>query len=257
MSSVNLREELEATKSASVRKAVLHGMDAFTTEEAEGLGMEYLEGLGLEELGIETSVSAGKRHKQQGRLAFMEGVYSEQQVQKLCLKYRLRCLEVDYFKGKLDEAVPEKKKSFKEAYTEVMGQEVAEQDYRIVAPSEMFRLKNVPLDPLLMYRFKMDGAYYYKLVHQWGGDLNSWRAVSSFPLRTPWHLIGCALLGWSAFIFTLTLLVVSLVSEFNVASAGTLVSCLVPALTCITVSYFKDVYGSYQTSDRIWDSEYK
>jgi hypothetical protein len=47
------------------------------------------------------------------------------------------------------------------------------------------------------------------------------------------------------------------VSEFNVASAGTLVSCLVPALTCITVSYFKDVNGSYQTSDRIWDSEYK
>ncbi len=81
MSSVNLREELEATKSASVRKAVLHGMDAFTSGEAEGLGMEYLEGLGLEEMGIDTSASVGKRQKQQSRLAFMEGVYSEQQVQ--------------------------------------------------------------------------------------------------------------------------------------------------------------------------------
>ncbi len=136
--------------------------------------MEYLdlEELGLEELGIETSASAGRRVQQQrrmdGRRAFMEGVYSEEQVRKLCIKYRLRCLEVEYFRGKMDEAVPEKKRGFKEAFTEVMGQPVDEQDYRIVAPTELFRLKNVPLDPLLMYRFKMDGGYYYKLVHSGG-----------------------------------------------------------------------------------------
>lgn len=261
MSSVNLREELEATKAATVRKAVFHGLDEFTADPAEGLGMEYLEGLGLAELGIDTSASAGRRVQQQRRLeghrAFMEGVYSEEQVRKLCIKYRLRCLEVDYFRGKMDEAVPDKKRAFKESFTEVMQQPVYEQDYRIVAPTELFRLKNVPLDPLLMYRFKMDGAYYYKLVHQWGGDLSGWRSLTSFPLRSAWHLAGCALLGWSAFVFTLTFLVVSLVSEFSAASAGTLVSCLVPALTCITISYFKDVNGNYQTSDRIWDSEYK
>jgi len=233
MLSVNLREELEATaRSRSLE------VDSLENDE---LVDTLLKGLGIESWRLQ-------QQRLERRQRMMQGVYSEQQIEQLCIKYRLRCLSVDLFRGEIDEAVPQKKQAFEQEFEEVMQEAVKPGDYRIVAPSEMFALKPARLDPLLMYQFQMGEAYYYKLVHQWGGDLSPWRALVNYPLRSVRHLIGCSLLFWFILVTALTLAS----GNAGITGAGALAGLM---FTFFTVTAMMDGNGNYKTSDHIWGSE--
>jgi hypothetical protein len=233
MLSVNLREELESTNQAS-------GLEVDSSEN-DALVTSLLEGLGIESARI-------RQQRLEKRQRMMQGVYSERQVQKLCTKYRLRCLPVELFRGKMDEAVPQKKQEFELDFEDAMQQGVNQDNYRIIAPSEMFKLKPAMLDPLLMYQFEVGDTYYYKLVHQWGGNLSWWRAIVNFPMRSIRHLIGCSLLFWAILVTALTLLS----GSPGVAGAGSLMGFLA---TFFTVMVMMDGNGKFKTSDQIWSSE--
>ena len=102
-------------------------------------------------------------------------IYSIVDIKKICVLYRLRFLDAKYFKGEIpSEAISKAKELQKDHSVELDG-------YKIVAPAELFNLKERDKDPLLLVPV---GHNHYYLVHKWGGELNAMRRILSWPLQT-------------------------------------------------------------------------
>ena len=106
-------------------------------------------------------------------------------IKKICIDFRLRFLDHKYFKNSLP----------KEAFLEISKLESAHNtmlsDFKIMAPSKLFRLKNTD-DPLL---FVPLGNNYFYLVHKWGNDLHPYRKLLMWPLKSLWNMIGFLLVA--------------------------------------------------------------
>lgn len=105
-------------------------------------------------------------------------------IKKTCIDFRLRFLDHKYFKNSLP----------KEAFLEISKLESTHStvlsDFKIMAPSKLFRLKNTD-DPLL---FVPLGNNYFYLVHKWGNDLHPLRKLMMWPLKNLWNMIGFLLI---------------------------------------------------------------
>jgi hypothetical protein len=139
----------------------------------------YLDQLIHEDAQIEESI-LGDQHSDEitNNLDFdkMESnrIYHINQIEKICVNYRLRFLESHLFKGDLpSEAIQEVKRLNKEHDTELRG-------FKIMAPSKLFKLKNAD-DPLLMAPI---GNGYYYFIHKWGNDLHPLRRLMVWPVKT-------------------------------------------------------------------------
>ena len=99
-------------------------------------------------------------------------------IKKICIDYRLRFLDHKYFKNSLP----------KEAFLEISKLESDHKtilsDFKIMAPSKLFRLKNTD-DPLL---FVPLGNNYFYLVHKWGDDLHPVRKLLMWPFKNLWNM---------------------------------------------------------------------
>ena len=104
-------------------------------------------------------------------------------IKRTCIDFRLRFLDHKYFKNSLP----------KEAFLEISKLEKDHNtilsNFKIMAPSKLFRLKNTD-DPLL---FVPLGNNYFYLVHKWGNDLHPLRKLTMWPLKSLWNMI-CFLL---------------------------------------------------------------
>lgn len=120
-------------------------------------------------------------------------IYHLDQIREVCIHYRLRFLDLKYFKGKLPESAHEAINSIEETHNTVLS------DFKIMAPSVLFRLERKD-DPLL---FVPLGNNYYYLVHKWGNDLHPLRKIIMWPFKSIWTLLS-ALLVLSWFITELT-----------------------------------------------------
>lgn len=120
-------------------------------------------------------------------------IYHLDQIREVCIHYRLRFLDLKYFKGKLPESAHEAINSIEETHNTVLS------DFKIMAPSVLFRLERKD-DPLL---FVPLGNNYYYLVHKWGNDLHPLRKIMMWPFKSIWTLLS-ALLVISWFITELT-----------------------------------------------------
>tara|TARA_Y100000768_G_scaffold387764_1_gene380200 strand:- start:375 stop:1052 length:678 start_codon:yes stop_codon:yes gene_type:complete len=100
-------------------------------------------------------------------------------IRKTCIDFRLRFLDHKYFKNSLP----------KEAFLEISNLELTHKtvlsDFKIMAPSKLFRLKNTD-DPLL---FVPLGNNYFYLVHKWGNDLHPYRKLMMWPLKNLMNMI--------------------------------------------------------------------
>ena len=100
-------------------------------------------------------------------------------IKKICIDFRLRFLDHKYFKNSLP----------KEAFLEISKLEKTHNtiisNFKIMAPSKLFRLKNTD-DPLL---FVPLGNNYFYLVHKWGNDLHPLRKLTMWPLKNLWNMI--------------------------------------------------------------------
>ena len=107
-------------------------------------------------------------------------IFDLKSIKKICIDFRLRFLDHKYFKNSLP----------KEAFLEISKLESAHNtilsDFKIMAPSKLFRLKNTD-DPLL---FVPLGNNYFYLVHKWGNDLHPYRKLLMWPLKSLWNMIG-------------------------------------------------------------------
>ncbi|MEP2935119.1 MAG: hypothetical protein ABJM06_05340 [Gilvibacter sp.] len=106
-------------------------------------------------------------------------IYHLNDIKSLCLTYRLRFLDVHYFKGELPAEANEQIASLEASH------DISLDHLKIVAPSKMFALQNAD-DPLLFA--PIYGGYYY-LVHKWGNDLHPLRRWLVWPFRSFENLV--------------------------------------------------------------------
>ena len=100
-------------------------------------------------------------------------------IKKMCINYRLRFLDIDFFKGEIPIQAIENIKALELDHdSQING-------FKIMAPSIMFRLKNSD-DPLM---FAPIGNNYFYLIHKWGNDLNPLRKIRMWPFQSLVNLL--------------------------------------------------------------------
>ena len=106
-------------------------------------------------------------------------IYHLDQIKKVSIDYRLRFLDLKYFKNKLPQEALDTIQALESAHDTQLG------SFKIMAPSALFRLQKTD-DPLL---FVPLGKDYYYLVHKWGNDLHPLRKVLMWPFKNIWNLM--------------------------------------------------------------------
>ena len=103
-----------------------------------------------------------------------ENIYHIDQIQKICIDYRLRFLNSSFFKGEIPaEAISKIRRLEKSHDTAING-------LKILAPSKLFKLEDKD-DPLL---FAPIGNDYFYLIHKWGNDLHPLRKLLMWPFKS-------------------------------------------------------------------------
>jgi len=100
-------------------------------------------------------------------------IYHITQIKKICIDYRLRFLDVTFFKGKIPNSGLTKIKELERLHKTELG------GLKIMAPSKLFKLEDKD-DPLL---FAPIGNDYYYLIHKWGNDLHPLRKLLAWPFK--------------------------------------------------------------------------
>ena len=106
-------------------------------------------------------------------------IFHVDQIRKVCIDYRLRFLDLKYFKGNVPASAVEKICEIENIH------ETTLKGFKIMAPSILFRLKKTD-DPLL---FVPIGNGYYYLIHKWGKDLSPARKLWAWPFKNIWNLL--------------------------------------------------------------------
>ena len=127
----------------------------------------------LESHAIESSTSTEDKNRFVLDKLESRRIYHQNDIRKICIDYRLRFLDLKYFKPELP----------KEATGAIAALEATHNTtldhLKIVAPSRLFKLEDKD-DPLL---FTPLGNGYFYLIHRWGKDLHPLRKVLVWPFR--------------------------------------------------------------------------
>ncbi|NQZ44586.1 MAG: hypothetical protein HRT65_09765 [Flavobacteriaceae bacterium] len=111
-------------------------------------------------------------------------IYHIDAIRDICIDYRLRFLNVKYFKGEIPASAISKIKHLEREH------ELTLQGFKIMAPSKLFKLEDKD-DPLL---FAPIGNGYYYLIHKWGNDLHPLRKLLVWPFKNIVNLMLTTLL---------------------------------------------------------------
>ena len=169
-------------------------------------------------------------------------IYHIDHIKRVSIDYRLRFLDIKYFKNKLPiEALEQIKKLEKNHKTKLS-------EFKIMAPSVLFRLEKKD-DPLL---FVPIGNEYYYLIHKWGNDLHPFRKALMWPFKNIWNLL-LAILALSWFLTELTPLSL-FTKNLNNSSYWMLLFFMFKAIASI-VLYFGFALGK-NFNPAIWDNRY-
>ena len=101
-------------------------------------------------------------------------IFHLQDIKSLCITYRLRFLDSQYFKGVFPE------EAISAIRTLENNHKITIQDFKIIAPAKLLKLENAD-DPLL---FAPMGNDYYYLIHKWGNDLHPFRKLLMWPYKS-------------------------------------------------------------------------
>jgi hypothetical protein len=103
-----------------------------------------------------------------------ENIFSIIEIRNICIRYRLRFLESNFFKSKFPYDAIAEINAFEKNYNTKIS------SFHVIAPSKEFELENINKDPLLFAKLN-DHSYF--LLHQWGNDLAWYRKILYWPLQ--------------------------------------------------------------------------
>lgn len=178
MKHINLRKELQEAENRIIQAGLIDQVLDWLNEEQE------------RDIEIRKAIHSGNEHNILLSPYFVhdDATFSLAAIRKVAIKYRLRFLNSQLFKGEIpNEAIAKVKRLEDRSLTRLNR-------FYILAPAKQFQLGDCNDDPLLFVPLS-NGKFY--LVHQWGNDLKWYRKWAKFPLR-----------NW--FTLTLTLLVMNL-----------------------------------------------
>ncbi len=169
-------------------------------------------------------------------------IYHLRHIRQICIDYRLRFLDLAYFKPELPgEAV----KAMEELGA---AHDTRLKHLKIIAPSRLFKLEDKD-DPLL---FVPMGNDYFYLVHKWGNDLHPLRRILVWPFKSlPNLLLLLLVLSY----LTALLIPGGLFSKQNsVAEFGILFFFTFKSVVAVVLFYGIALGKNFNPA--IWDSKY-
>ncbi|WP_136666573.1 hypothetical protein [Flavobacterium sp. H122] len=129
-------------------------------------------------------------------------IYHISQIEKICISYRLRFLDSNYYKLEIPPETINKIKKLERIHKTSLH------SFKIIATAEALKLKNYD-DPLL---FIPIGNDYYYLIHKWGNDLSRFRKWMVLPYKNLEYLIF--------FIFLISLLTTFILPYKNLGNVS-------------------------------------
>ncbi|MCH1608281.1 MAG: hypothetical protein L7S52_00795 [Flavobacteriaceae bacterium] len=106
-------------------------------------------------------------------------IFHLDQIREVCIDYRLRFLDLKYFKGNVPKEAIAKISALEKNHDTTLD------NFKVMAPSVLFRLKKAD-DPLL---FVPLGNKYFYLIHKWGDDLSFFRKAWAWSFKNIWNLL--------------------------------------------------------------------
>jgi len=106
-------------------------------------------------------------------------IFHLDQIKEVCIDYRLRFLDLKYFKGNVPKEAIAKISALEKNHDTTLD------NFKVMAPSMLFRLKKAD-DPLL---FVPLGNKYFYLIHKWGDDLSFFRKAWAWSFKNIWNLL--------------------------------------------------------------------
>lgn len=120
-------------------------------------------------------------------------VYKIEQIEKLCVNYRLRFLQSRYYTGSYDVEVAAKIKDFAKSTNTSIDDYTLGRRFFMMAPQEMFQLRDEKYiskaelrrqaDPAIFYQID---EKHYRLIHKWGNDFTVFRLIEGFRWKSWW-----------------------------------------------------------------------
>lgn len=185
--------------------------------------------------------SSTKTNQLQFDLLEKDKIFHLEQIQKICIDYRLRFLESDIFKNEIPEEAISKIRMIEKAHNTSL------EGFKIIAPSKAFHLLNYD-DPLL---FVPMGNDYYYLIHKWGTEMNPWRKLMVLPIKNLGTFTVTSIL--------LSLVVALLVPENNLSKSVPLASVIVFLFAFKSIfavfGYYFFMMGK-NFNEEIWERKY-
>ncbi len=163
-------------------------------------------------------------------------------IKKTCISYRLRFLDIHYFKGDIPIEAIDKIKELELDHGIIIN------SFKIMAPSVMFRLKKTD-DPLM---FVPIGNNYYYLIHKWGNDLNPLRRIRMWPF----HSLKNLLFSLLAVSFLITLMTPLQIFTKSPDSSSFWLLFLFMFKAIVAIVLFLGVALGKNFNPKIWNSKY-
>lgn len=163
-------------------------------------------------------------------------------IKKTCISFRLRFLDIHYFKGDIPIEAIDKIKELELDHGIIIN------SFKIMAPSVMFRLKKTD-DPLM---FVPIGNNYYYLIHKWGNDLNPFRRIRMWPF----HSLKNLLFSLLAVSFLITLITPLQIFTKSPDSSSFWLLFLFMFKAIVAIVLFLGVALGKNFNPKIWNSKY-
>jgi hypothetical protein len=169
-------------------------------------------------------------------------IYHMRHIRQICIDYRLRFLDLKYFKPELPE----------EAHQAIAEIEAVHgtrlEKFKIIAPSKLFKLADKD-DPLL---FVPMGNDYFYLVHKWGNDLHPLRKLLVWPFK---NIINLSLLVLFVSLLATFLVPAGLFSKNNSSTEFWIIFFFMFKSIAAVVIYYGFALGK-NFNPAIWNSKY-
>lgn len=184
-------------------------------------------------------------------------IFSLGEIKSIAIKYYLRFLPIQVYKGSLPAELPQKIREFRELNLEVSKynsfldrDRYNLEEFYILAPRDSFELQEKPKDPLLFAKLE-NGSYY--LIHKWGNDLNVFRYINTFLF---YRSVTIRYISTSL-IYFIPLIVANWLLFINWYMTIPLIAFIVAILCIITAFYNNECEPMNVYSKDVWNSKYK